>query len=475
MDDSDSSDGGDFNARQSNESARVAALIQSLRDAQLEIEGLKETIRDQKEQLLIKTSTRHQSTSKTANQTTAAETDADPTKERPIYWRAVDLGRKYVVLCHAWAERDWIRALTPTRPVIDLKDYAAQAADPVLAHQAEAWDYFAPDSELVALLGTHADLLAGFMHGTQDRSKFVHAATSNVHYIFADLNLPNTSIDSAADRKACAELQRLLPSTPNKAFCDVLFPPDHINDGAWLFKSKRMLVIIQCGIFGKNAPKGKSATNRLSKAYKWGLTSVTPALIALAATVLVYITAGDNVFIPRSDGNNIVQYPYQQFFDTYLDLLWRLYNPGTVNLIKWYNSQLFDQQNTTASSATNATSDDDDDEAAAHMRMLEATFGQVTVATSSSDPAGPRSQSASKARASRDSTATTASGFLSYVSPPSASASGSQQTSASAEVAARTSELTSRMPPEPTSTRSSTDDIVLEKDMPAKPPTGVQP
>ncbi|KAI0347904.1 hypothetical protein BDW22DRAFT_30555 [Trametopsis cervina] len=165
-------------------------------------------------------------------------------------------------------------------------NYAAQAADPVLAHQAEAWDYFAPDSELVALLGTHADLLAGFMHGTQDRSKFVHAATSNVHYIFADLNLPNTSLDSAADRKACAELQRLLPRTPNKAFCDVLFPPDHIDDGAWLFKSKRILVIIQCGIFGKNAPKGKSATNRLSKAYKWGLTSVTPALIALAATVI---------------------------------------------------------------------------------------------------------------------------------------------------------------------------------------------
>lgn len=146
------------------------------------------------------------------------------------------------------------------------------------------------------------------MVGTPDRAKFVHiASVANVEYIFADLNLPKSSLSSPSERKACPELQRLLPRTSNEAICDVLFEPGHVDEGGWLFKSRRILVVsaaLTCtgidhilspnlqillgGLFGQNAPRGRSATNTLSRAYIWQLKTVTPPLIALAATVVGY-------------------------------------------------------------------------------------------------------------------------------------------------------------------------------------------
>ncbi|KAI0339543.1 hypothetical protein BDW22DRAFT_1347453, partial [Trametopsis cervina] len=167
--------------------------------------------------------------------------------------------------------------------------------------------------------------------------------------------------------------------TPLGVLSSKVIPRRHVTSlrDTWLFKSKRILVIILAGIFGQNAPRGHSATNSRSRAYIWQLKTVTPALIALAATVLVYITAGDSFFVPQPDHKTAVKYNYQQFYDTYLNFMWRKYSPGTVNLIKWYNNQLFAENQLDATASTVVTADDE--QIAARMQRLEDSFGTVTV------------------------------------------------------------------------------------------------
>ncbi|KAI0683946.1 hypothetical protein BC835DRAFT_1310788 [Cytidiella melzeri] len=190
--------------------------------------------------------------------------------------KVAECGKKYALIHRPWASKDTCNQLGEECPLVDLlnvKDRFRDKQTQEKAHLAEMWDILAANPIFHAMV-------------QDEKSKFVAAASTNIVDIFGSLGISRESLVTGVARKNCAALQDLGPQGPNDLYCPALFADSHPTDHQWLFRTKRIVVVIQSGILGKGSPRGPKATNTLSKAYQWGIKEVTPGLIAFAAVVV---------------------------------------------------------------------------------------------------------------------------------------------------------------------------------------------
>ncbi|KAI0686369.1 hypothetical protein BC835DRAFT_1420467 [Cytidiella melzeri] len=256
-----------------------------------------------------------------------------------------ECGKKYALLHRPWASKENCAKLSEERPLVNLDDTKRRFRDMRTqedAHLAEMWDILAADPVVKPLLGNALWLHKKFREMVHDeKSKFVHAANTNIVEIFGSLGIDRESLGTPGARKNCTALQALGPKGPNDYYCDVLYPEGHEREINWLFRTRRIVVVIQSGILGQGSPRGAQATNTLSKAHQWGIKEVTPGLIAFAAVVLVYLISGDNTFSPKNSTLKVT-YDYPLFFDRFVWLMiTKRDTPGTQELFQWMNHQVF--------------------------------------------------------------------------------------------------------------------------------------
>ncbi|KAI0697351.1 hypothetical protein BC835DRAFT_1305247 [Cytidiella melzeri] len=290
--------------------------------------------------------------------------------------KVAECGKKYALIHRPWASKDTCNQLGEERPLVDLlnvKDRFRDKQTQEKAHLAEMWDILAANPIVKPLLGSAKWLPKKFHAMVQDeKSKFVAAASTNIVDIFGSLGISRESLVTGVARKNCAALQDLGPQGPNDLYCPALFADGHPTDHQWLFRTKRIVVVIQSGILGKGSPRGPKATNTLSKAYQWGIKEVTPGLIAFAAVVLIYLISGDDAFAPKGS-TKTVTYDYISFFDCFLKLLIQNHRtPNSKALFEWLNFEVF---GSTGGSLLTIEGDDSDDETDAHNLEIEAMFG----------------------------------------------------------------------------------------------------
>ncbi|KAI0695482.1 hypothetical protein BC835DRAFT_1414872 [Cytidiella melzeri] len=291
-----------------------------------------------------------------------------------------ECAQKYAVLYRPWASKLTCDTLSVHRPVVDEARRYDSTESQEKAHQAEMWDVLAANPDVKPILG-----LANWLHGAfreavhKEKSKFVHAAVVNVVDIFSSLGVNSESVGTAAARKACEALQAIGPQNANHFYPDILFPDDRPGQLAWLFKTKRIVYVIKSGILGIGSIKGNS--NTLAKAHKWGITTVTPGLIAFAATVLIYLVSGDDSFTVASSTKSVT-YDYQSLFDRYVKLL-HTKSRGTELLIVWMNKEVFGKDNANIPDTGPAAPNDDIN---AQNMEIEAMFGDVGIETASRSP-----------------------------------------------------------------------------------------
>ncbi|KAI0683250.1 hypothetical protein BC835DRAFT_1311158 [Cytidiella melzeri] len=275
-----------------------------------------------------------------------------------------ECGKKYALLHRLWASKENCAKLSEERPLVNLDDTKQRFRDMRTqenAHLAEMWDILAADPIVKPLLGNALWLHKKFREMVHDeKSKFVHAANTNIVEIFGSLGIDRESLGTPGARKNCAALQ-------------ALGPKGHEREINWLFRTKRIVVVIQGGILGQGSPRGAQATNTLSKAHQWGIKEVTPGLIAFAAAVLVYLISGDNTFLPKNSTLKVT-YDYPLFFNRFVWLMITKRNtPGTQELFQWMNHQVFGTERSGVSADSGDKALDGDIEALNN--EIEAMFG----------------------------------------------------------------------------------------------------
>ncbi|KAI0700323.1 hypothetical protein BC835DRAFT_1304173 [Cytidiella melzeri] len=288
-----------------------------------------------------------------------------------------ECGKKYALLHRPWASKENCAKLSEERPLVNLDDTKRRFRDMRTqedAHLAEMWDILAADPIVKPLLGNALWLHKKFREMVHDeKSKFVHTANTNIVEIFGSLGIDRESLGTPGARKNCAALQALGPKGPNDYYCDVLYPEGHEREINWLFRTRRIVVVIQSGILGQGSPRGAQATNTLSKAHQWGIKEVTPGLIAFAAVVLVYLISGDNTFSPKNSTLKVT-YDYPLFFYRFVWLMiTKRDTPGTQELFQWMNHQVFGTERSGMSADSGDEALDGDIEALNN--EIEAMFG----------------------------------------------------------------------------------------------------
>ena len=76
-----------------------------------------------------------------------------------------------------------------------------------------------------------------------EKSKFVYAALQNITIIFEDLQLPSSILCSAQACKTCKKIHDLAPVDREDMFARVLFDPDHIDDGRYMYRTERIIQV----------------------------------------------------------------------------------------------------------------------------------------------------------------------------------------------------------------------------------------
>ncbi|KAI0698617.1 hypothetical protein BC835DRAFT_1413005 [Cytidiella melzeri] len=279
------------------------------------------------------------------------------------------------------------------RPIVDAASRYDSTDTQETAHKAEMWDVLAANPDVKPVLGIAEWLPTKFREAVlEEKSKFVHAAMGNISDIFGSLGLSSDTLGRAASRKACEVLQALGPKNARDYYCNALYPDDRPGQIAWLFRTNRIVFVIKSGILGRGSIKG--STNTLTKAHLWGITTVTPGLIAFAAVVLIYLISGDDSFAVANT-LKATSYNYQSLFDRYVKLL--ITSPRTTEpLLQWMNREVFGKDSAGLSDTDLAEPDEDID---AHNEEVEAMFGEVNIEPLSRGPSPP--PAAAPRRASR--------------------------------------------------------------------------
>ncbi|KAI0084394.1 hypothetical protein BDY19DRAFT_536966 [Irpex rosettiformis] len=174
------------------------------------------------------------------------------------------------------------------RPDIDPLDFHQRYRNDEseeLALIAEAWDVISAEPLLLPRLRSGLDpkLIEAFSTAVSyEKSKFVNASNQNIHLLFEDLQLPLSSFKTLEARRNCATLRALGPEDADDFYCRVLFPlklkDSSLEDaGHLLFRSERIIMVLQGALFGVSAIGSNTRKASNVKANLWRVREVTPA------------------------------------------------------------------------------------------------------------------------------------------------------------------------------------------------------
>ncbi|KAI0091117.1 hypothetical protein BDY19DRAFT_933893 [Irpex rosettiformis] len=367
---------------------RVSHLESVIHRTQKELDDLKSRNTQLSEDVM--TLTEHQKSTQRGKDSKAKE-------KTPHLQDAAEAGRKFACICTPWINESTVRRAESGRPEIDPLDYNQRyesEESEVLAIVAEVWDQLASHKSIQDKLGYDQEIISVFTKAVkEEKSKFTFACRSNADIIFADLGPVAISLRTVEGRRACSALRALGPVDGVDLFSSVLFPAEHVGDGAWLFRTPRLLMVIRSALFGIGSVHGTSRKSSNVKAHLWNIKEATPGLVALSATVLVYMTSGDEMFVPRDQGQSVnIEWDYPYLFESYLKMLIRTYHaPGTKALFHWINQEIFGVSMAGSGSSTSERLSQSEMRSAVRNEMLESMFGSLPTSTSTSNSLSPAS------------------------------------------------------------------------------------
>ncbi|KAI0084276.1 hypothetical protein BDY19DRAFT_997873 [Irpex rosettiformis] len=371
--------------------ARVIALEKALYKSQRECDALKTRNTELEENCMTMHNDKRR---KRQDKESGVSNMQLQTEKSPQEVRITIAGKKFAVLCSPWLSQHFPDQLTAECPDVNPLDFHQRYHDDEseeLALIAEAWGIIGAEPVLLPGLrsGLDPELIEKFSTAVSyEKSKFVNASTQNIHLIFEDLQLPLSTFKTLQARRNYAALRALGPEDADDVYCRVLFPlrlrssPSLEEAGHLLFRSERIIMVLQGALFGVSAV-GSNTTRRAGnvKANIWRVKEATPGMIAFAATVLVFLTSGDEYFKPPDKGVPVT-WDYARFFETYLKMLIKnLHSAVVQELFRWINKEVFGHAG--GSDFQSAESSQPDTHTAVRNRAIAAAFGS---APSSTDP-----------------------------------------------------------------------------------------
>ncbi|KAL1938430.1 hypothetical protein VTO73DRAFT_11670 [Trametes versicolor] len=265
-------------------------------------------------------------------------------------------GRGYAVCVRPWPPPEGAWSCVP-RPAVDPMDgptryLLGRNADDVarsqallLAYSVELYDILPP---LLHPYMTNTWLIKEFSGVLLDQKcKVLSKGRELRKAIFKDLaqhlDLALFESEDPAALEEDSEFRRW-HSTYNDIYPPVIFPPDKPGDRAFVFRSDPIAKFIRMCLYGPGsvAPKqlGKKPYARKNcGARQWGVTEITPGMIAFAAVAVRHLLLPFEDFDPVGKSSHIT---YEAFFDQYTKLLICKWNSvGLVETRMWLDARVF--------------------------------------------------------------------------------------------------------------------------------------
>ncbi|PPR06619.1 hypothetical protein CVT24_001745 [Panaeolus cyanescens] len=144
------------------------------------------------------------------------------------------------------------------------------------------------------------------------------------------------------DRSTLDEFRKKLYFTPSSTrfskYCPLLYP-DGKRVQHLIFKALHLPLIIRSIAYGPKSLGGKPSPS--ASGFLWGLKTVTPGAIALAAILAIFLHSPDKTLEATGDVSGI---HYYELFCSYKEIITvglTTENPRFVSLLQWYNTEVF--------------------------------------------------------------------------------------------------------------------------------------
>ncbi|KAL1673602.1 hypothetical protein EV122DRAFT_255046 [Schizophyllum commune] len=232
-----------------------------------------------------------------------------------------------------------------------------------------------------------------FTLASSTRYNIVHSIKDNIGRVLNHHNLPPDLFSDSESKDALRqspEVAYLLGRKPGSAKISlqprILFGLVEGHVGEVAFGNRGIIRALQIIMFGEKSldkPKKKNTVSKSSSAYKWGLSTVTPGMIAWAAILIIYALSGDPEL---AHVGSYTGFEYKTNYRIYFGLLEMSWNDGNTRaLVNYINNELFSHLPLYPRADMELIDDHADDD---HSNLVAAMQGgSVPAASSVSDPA----------------------------------------------------------------------------------------
>ncbi|THH17153.1 hypothetical protein EUX98_g9180, partial [Antrodiella citrinella] len=308
--------------------ATIADYATALRDVQLFVGKLQKRVEDlQRENAVLR-----------ANQPKRKPRNADVEPEVAAHEAEIAmLGRAWLV-CHEPFIQLASAGLTQPRPAT-----ASSNPDRYKSALATEQGFIAELYEHIpARLHAHMPrnrFIQLFCQGGKDLlSSLLHTLRGKGTLLFESIpNVKSAWFEHKYDRSTVDEFQKLLLVDRNYVrYCPLLYP-DFKKDQRWIFDNIILKRILKLIMFGPSSLSRSKVAKPKTNAILWGVSSITPGMIAFAAIVARFIISPDPAFAHVGD---VTKASYLDDFNQYKALLMSG-SPTMDKIIRRYNTFVF--------------------------------------------------------------------------------------------------------------------------------------